>query len=110
MIRFDTENEAREYVSRWLDEQPIEDVHATVVDLVLLLFMEDSDETAEVKLDPEREVEGADFVEHVISNVRSNLEIDEMLLFAAKGEKAEPGSRSDYDLDDENPTIEGRIQ
>lgn len=91
-IRFDNESECREYVSRWLDEQPVEDVHATVVDLVLHAFMVDCFETDEVTLDPDKAL-GSGFIEHTISNIRAMLEMDEMLNLAEHGHKAPAGSR-----------------
>jgi len=99
MIRFENEDEARSYVSRWLDEQPLEDVLATVVDFVLLLFGREADDAAadppgdaSYTLNPDEEV-SIDFIDHAVSNVRALLEVDEMLLLASRGIMAEPGSR-----------------
>lgn len=100
MIRFDTEEEAREYVDRWVDEQPSEDLRATITDFVLLLFMEqevnEGLEVVEVRLDPGRSV-SVEFIDHAVSNLRSCLEIDEMLIHAEHGQKAEPGARYEED-------------
>ena len=72
MIKFDTKEEAREYVNRWVDEQPAEDLRSIITDFVLWMYGSNNDEVP-FTLNPDKEVSGADCVEFTDNNLRSLL-------------------------------------